>query len=254
MKAQGSPLIRDGFSRCPRTISDGEEDPRHVHGAEIGLQRARKLNTEERLVKPNKRIFDNKKISTTSDHPDDADPASLRGGGSFYDLVVKRFLAVFFRRPSISSRRESPASKASFQDRGPMMTQAGWLGVYGKEAETGESSSLVAIKNGEKVRAREWSSRQPDEAAGAFTRSDASLCDEAPENWSRRDLREAMSEKGLGTPATRAQIIEGLIYEDYVHLSSRASADTQGRRSFRAAPFRRQRVVLARAPATGNSS
>ena len=35
------------------------------------------------------------------------------------------------------------------------------------------------------------------------------------------ELREAMSEKGLGTPATRAAIIEGLIYEKYVHRHGR---------------------------------
>jgi DNA topoisomerase-3 len=35
------------------------------------------------------------------------------------------------------------------------------------------------------------------------------------------ELREAMREKGLGTPATRAQVIEGLIYEDYVHRNGR---------------------------------
>ena len=35
------------------------------------------------------------------------------------------------------------------------------------------------------------------------------------------ELREAMSEKGLGTPATRAATIEGLIYEEYVHRNGR---------------------------------
>jgi DNA topoisomerase-3 len=35
------------------------------------------------------------------------------------------------------------------------------------------------------------------------------------------ELREAMQEKGLGTPATRASIIEGLIYEKYVHRNGK---------------------------------
>ena len=40
------------------------------------------------------------------------------------------------------------------------------------------------------------------------------------------ELREAMAEKGLGTPATRATIIEGLIYEKYMHRDGRELVPT----------------------------
>lgn len=177
-------------------------------------------------VKPNKRIFDNKKIS---DHfaiiPTMQRPGHLsEAEGKLYDLVVKRFLAVFFPAAEyLVTTRITRVEGEAFKTEGRVMTQAGWLEVYGKEAETGESSSLVAIKNGEKVRAREVEVRAHQTKPPArFTEATLlSAMEGAGKLVEDEELREAMSEKGLGTPATRAQIIEGLIYEDYVHRIGR---------------------------------
>jgi len=177
-------------------------------------------------VKPNKRIFDNKKIS---DHfaiiPTMQRPGHLsEAEGKLYDLVVKRFLAVFFPAAEyLVTTRLTRVEGEAFKTEGRVMTQAGWLEVYGKEAETGESSSLVAIKNGEKVRTREVEVRANQTKPPArFTEATLlSAMEGAGKLVEDEELREAMSEKGLGTPATRAQIIEGLIYEDYVHRVGR---------------------------------
>src|SRR5258706_16070980 len=76
--------------------------------------------------------------------------------GKLYDLVVKRFLAVFFPAAEyLVTTRITRVEGEAFKTDGRVMTQAGWLEGYGKEAETGESSGLVAIKDGEKGRARE---------------------------------------------------------------------------------------------------
>src|SRR5260370_23245342 len=153
-------------------------------------------------------------------------PAMQRPGhlseaeGKLYDLVVKRFLAVFFPAAEyLVTTRITRVEGEAFKTAGRVMTQAGWLEVYGKEAETGESSSLVAIKNGEKVRTREVEVRANQTKPPArFTEATLlSAMEGAGKLVEDEELREAMSEKGLGTPATRAQIIEGLIYEDYVH-------------------------------------
>jgi DNA topoisomerase-3 len=144
--------------------------------------------------------------------------------GKLYDLVVKRFLAVFFPAAEyLVTTRITRVEGEVFKTEGRVMTQAGWLEVYGKEAETGESSSLVAIKNGEKVRAREVEVRANQTKPPArFTEATLlSAMEGAGKLVEDEELREAMSEKGLGTPATRAQIIEGLIYEDYVHRIGR---------------------------------
>src|SRR5712692_2524546 len=177
-------------------------------------------------VKPNKRIFDNKKIS---DHfaiiPTIQRPGHLsEAEGKLYDLVVKRFLAVFFPAAEyLVTTRITRVEGEAFKTDGRVMTEAGWLQVYGKEAETGESPSLVAIENEEKVRTREVDVRAiRTKPPARFTEATLlSAMEGAGKLVEDEELREAMSEKGLGTPATRAQIIEGLIYEDYVHRIGR---------------------------------
>src|SRR5258706_307403 len=177
-------------------------------------------------VKPNKRIFDNKKIS---DHfaiiPTMQRPGHLsEAEGKLYDLVVKRFLAVFFPAAEyLVTTRITRVEGEAFRTEGRVMTEPGWLQVYGKEAETGESPSLVAIENEEKVRTREVDVRAiRTKPPARFTEATLlSAMEGAGKLVEDEELREAMSEKGLGTPATRAQIIEGLIYEDYVHRIGR---------------------------------
>ena len=177
-------------------------------------------------VKPNKRIFDNKKIS---DHfaiiPTMQPPRHLsEAEGKLYDMVVKRFLAVFFPAAEyLVTTRITRVEGEAFKTEGRVMTEAGWLQVYGKDAETSESPSLVAIKKGEKVRTREIEVRANQTKPPArFTEATLlSAMEGAGKLIEDEELREAMSEKGLGTPATRAQIIEGLIYEDYIHRVGR---------------------------------
>jgi len=177
-------------------------------------------------VKPNKRIFDNKKIS---DHfaiiPTLQTPRHLSDAeAKLYDLVVKRFLAVFFPAAEyLVTTRITRVEAEAFKTEGKVMTEAGWLEVYGKEAESPEAVTLVPIKNGEKVRAtavevRAIQTRPP----ARFTEATLlSAMEGAGKLVEDEELREAMGEKGLGTPATRAQVIEGLILEDYVHRSGR---------------------------------
>jgi len=177
-------------------------------------------------VKPNRRIFDNKKIS---DHfaiiPTIQRPGHLsEAEGKLYDLVVKRFLAVFFPAAEyLVTTRVTRVEGEAFKTEGRVMTEAGWLQVYGKEAETGESPTLVAIENEEKVRTRDVDVRAiRTKPPARFTEATLlSAMEGAGKLVEDEELREAMSEKGLGTPATRAQIIEGLIYEDYVHRIGR---------------------------------
>jgi DNA topoisomerase III len=177
-------------------------------------------------VKPNKRIFDNKKIS---DHF--AIIPTLQAAkhlsepeAKLYDLVVKRFLAVFFPSAEyLVTTRITRVESEVFKTEGKVMTEAGWLEVYGKEAETGDAASLVAIKDGERVRTLTVDVR-PNQTKPPARFTEATLLsamEGAGKLVEDEDLREAMGEKGLGTPATRAQIIEGLIQEDYVHRNGR---------------------------------
>ena len=114
----------------------------------------------------------------------------------------------------------------SFKTEGKVLVKPGWLAIYGKEAadevadakEGDKGQSLVPVKPGEMVRT------ETVEPKGLKTRpparySEATLLgamEGAGKFVEDDELREAMQEKGLGTPATRAAIIEGLINEKYM--------------------------------------
>lgn len=175
-------------------------------------------------IKPTKRVFDDSKVS---DHfaiiPTLQAPSGLSDAEQkIYDLVVRRFLAVFFPSAEyLVTTRISQAVGHSFKTEGKVLVKPGWLAIYGKEAdEEGDENSktLVPVKPGEMVRT------ETVEPRGLKTRpparySEATLLGamEGAGKWVEDDeLREAMQEKGLGTPATRAAIIEGLILEKYL--------------------------------------
>ncbi len=177
-------------------------------------------------VKLDKRVFDNKKIS---DHfaiiPTLQAPKHLSEiEAKLYELVVKRFFAVFFPAAEyLVTTRITRIENEAFKTEGRVMTEVGWLEVYGKEAAGAEAVPLAPVKNGETVRTLAVEVR-PNQTKPPARFSEATLLtamEGAGKLVEDEDLREAMSEKGLGTPATRAQIIEGLIQEEYVHRNGR---------------------------------
>jgi DNA topoisomerase III len=171
-------------------------------------------------VKPNKRIFDNSKIS---DHfaiiPTLQAPKALsEPEQKLYDLVVKRFLAVFF--PAAEYRvttRITEVAGHRFKTEGKVLVEPGWLQVYGRDAE-GADANLVPVQKDEKVATDKIA------AHGLTTKPPAryteatllSAMEGAGKLVEDDELREAMAAKGLGTPATRAAIIEGLLGEKYL--------------------------------------
>ena len=192
-------------------------------------QHARKA-LDEGYVKSTRRVFDNSKVS---DHfaiiPTLQAPGSLtEPEAKLYDLVVKRFLAVFFPSAEyLVTTRISIVAGHHFQTNGKVLVQPGWLAVYGKEAQD-EDANLVPVAEGEKVKAADA------EAIALKTRPPAryteatllSAMEGAGKLIDDDELREAMKEKGLGTPATRAQTIEGLIAEKYMLREGRELVPT----------------------------
>ena len=190
-----------------------------------GLSQHAATVAKNQWVKPNRRIFDNKKVS---DHfaiiPTLQVPRELsEAEAKLYDLVLKRFLAVFF--PAAEYRvttRITEIQGHKFKTEGKVLVTPGWLAVYGKEAQ-GEDANLVPVAEGEKVRTENV------EAVGLATKPPAryneatllSAMEGAGKLVDDEELREAMSERGLGTPATRAAIIEGLINETYLRREGR---------------------------------
>ncbi len=187
---------------------------------------AAKILTEG-WVHPNKRIFNNAKIS---DHfaiiPTGVLPRGLsEPEQKLYDLVTKRFLAVFFPAADyLETVRITRVEGEPFKSAGKVLMKAGWLEVYGKEAAGNDGApSLVPIDQGEQVKTANI------EVKGSQTKpppryTEATLLsamESAGKLVDDEELREAMSDKGLGTPATRAAVIEGLIYEKYLYRNQR---------------------------------
>jgi len=199
---------------------------------ELSMHARKALN--DGYVKPTKRVFDNAKVS---DHfaiiPTLEAPKSLSElEAKLYDLVVKRFLAVFYPAAEFMVTTRVSTVKAAgvehrFQTQGKVLVNPGWLAVYGKEAQ-GDEANLVAVAPGEVVRteAVDLKALQTRPPARYNEATLLSAMEGAGKLIEDEELREAMAEKGLGTPATRAAIIEGLIAEKYMLRDGRDLAPT----------------------------
>lgn len=177
-------------------------------------------------VHPNKRIFNNAKIS---DHfaiiPTLVAPKHLsEPEQKLYDLVTKRFLAIFYPAAEfLVTTRITRVEGEPFKSEGKVMVKAGWLEVYGKEADTDEAPTLAPVQPEEQVKTTKVDV-QANVTKPPPRYTEATLLtamEGAGKLVDDEELRAAMSEKGLGTPATRAQIIEGLIFEKYVARNGR---------------------------------
>lgn len=180
-------------------------------------------------VRPNKRIFNNAKIS---DHfaiiPTSLEPKGLNDAeAKLYDLVTKRFLAIFYPAAEfLVTTRITRVESEPFKTEGKVMVNPGWQTVYGKEAHVerpDDNSTLVAVNPGEPVLTEEVKvvANQTRPPARFNEATLLSAMEGAGKLVEDEDLREAMSAKGLGTPATRASIIEGLVFENYMQRVGR---------------------------------
>ena len=155
-----------------------------------------------------------------------------------FDLVAKRFLAVF--HPPARYARTTVVTEVEderFRTRGKVTLEAGWRGVYGVEpdepsaqAEEGdaEGGELPALEQGMKVRCAEAVSEAKEtKPPPRYTEATLlSAMETAGKLIEEEELREAMKERGLGTPATRAETIETLVRRDYVERIAKELAPT----------------------------
>jgi DNA topoisomerase-3 len=201
---------------------------------DLAMHARKALN--EGYVKPSKRVFDNAKVS---DHfaiiPTLQAPRSLtEAEAKLYDMVVKRFIAVFY--PSAEFQVTTRVTKVAaagkthhFQTNGKVLVKPGWMAVYGKEAqEEGDERTLVAVQPGETVRNEDVAvNGLKTKPPARYTEATLlSAMEGAGKLIEDEELKAAMTEKGLGTPATRAAIIEGLITEKYIIREGREMIPT----------------------------
>jgi DNA topoisomerase-3 len=161
-----------------------------------------------------------------------------------YDMVARRFLAVFHPEAVFENTRVettvAPEQDGGhvFRTRGKLLITPGWRGVYDEvasdarpkgEEDEGVDQQLPRLEDGEQVQTREVAAERK-ETKPPRRYSDASLLgamETAGKLVEDEELREAMKDSGIGTPATRAAIIERLITVGYVERDARALVATE---------------------------
>jgi DNA topoisomerase-3 len=176
---------------------------------------------EQKFIKADKLIFNNAKIS---DHhaiiPTTILPKTLTEPElKIYTMVVQRFLAVFFPPARfLNTRRISVVMTETFLTEGKILTDPGWKAIYGSEVKQDQDAVLSPIPKGAKITCAEINKERAETKPPARF-NEATLLS-AMENSDKlvddEELASAMKERGLGTPATRAAIIEKLLKEKYL--------------------------------------
>jgi DNA topoisomerase-3 len=193
------------------------------------------------MIKTGK-VFNNAKVS---DHhaiiPTGASTAGLdEVEAKLFQMVAQRFVAVFYPPARFDvTTRITRVEGEPFKSEGKVLTDPGWQAVYGKQVhhKEGEEDAKtlvpVAATNGvlepartDSVQVHEAQTRPPARFNEATLLSAMEGAGKLVED---EELREAMSLRGLGTPATRAAIIEGLLGDGYILREGRdLSATSKG--------------------------
>src|SRR5213082_748456 len=155
-----------------------------------------------------------------------------------FDLVARRFLAVF--HPSARYQRTEVVTlveEERFRTLGKITLEPGWRGVYGLESEvdkqagksdedSDESAELPKLEQGQTVNCvnAEFEDKLTKPPPRYTEATLLSAMETAGKRIDDEELREAMKDSGLGTPATRAETIEVLIRREYIE---RAGKDLQ---------------------------
>lgn len=199
---------------------------------DISLSEHARKALSEGWVKPNKRIFNDAKVS---DHhaiiPTGVSTKTLdEFEMKIFDMVARRFVAVFYPSAQFEvTTRITRVEQEAFKSDGKIIIDPGWLAVYGKHAAGDDEQTLCPVAAGESAKTENVEIKQ-NETKPPARFSEATLLsamEGAGKLVEDEELRDAMSQRGLGTPATRAQIIEGLLLDGYLNRQGRDLIVTQ---------------------------
>ncbi len=176
---------------------------------------------ENGWVRSNKRVFNNAKVGDhfaiipTGNIPDGLDNDEQ----AIFEMVAKRFVAAFYPPAQYEvTTRITRVETEPFKTEGKILVVPGWLEVYGKEAVGNPEENLPRVSQGERVTTQSVTAKE-DKTKPPARYTEATILS-AMENAGKllddEGLAEAMKERGLGTPATRASIIENLIASNYL--------------------------------------
>ncbi len=184
------------------------------------------------------RIFNDAKVS---DHhaiiPTSTLPGSLPSHeAKVYEAIVQRFIAVFYPPcvKQITTVLGETANAVKFKTTGTIIESPGWQVLYKNEASNQTDKTLKILPN---FVEGETGPQQPSINQGKTTppkpyneASLLSIMESAGKTCDDEQLKEALKEKGLGTPATRASIIEVLIKRNYIQRQKKTLISTESGR------------------------
>ncbi len=187
-------------------------------------------------VQPNKRIFNNAQVSDhfaiiptqhEAKHLDEAE-------AKLFDMIARRFVATFHPVAEFDvTTRISTVAAHNFKTEGKVLTSAGWLAVYGKttvDEDSADSKALPALSPEDQAKAKTLSADLHAETTKPPPRYSEATLLSAMEGAGKliddEEFAEAMKERGLGTPATRADTIEGLVNQKYLDRNQRELVPT----------------------------
>ncbi len=177
----------------------------------------------EKRIHPSKRVFDSSKVSDHFAIIPTGRFVNLTGDAAkIFTLVVQRFLGVFMPNAEYEDTERTtiistPGAVDHFHSHGRVLRQAGWRVLYATSAKA-RKDELAPVAAGETVRAtRAEAVQDQTKPPAAYTEATLLTAMETAGKLVEDDeLAYAMKERGLGTPATRAAIIEGLITQEYI--------------------------------------
>jgi DNA topoisomerase III len=189
-----------------------------------GLASHARKALDKQWLRLNRRIFNNAKVTDhhaiipTGQQPQNLDEAQQK----IFDMVARRLVAAFYPAAQFEiTTRITRVEGEAFKTEGKIIVDPGWLAVYGRQ--TDEEAAIVPVRADEKAQVFDVEIKENETKAPArFTEATLlSSMEGAGKLVDDEELRDAMREKGLGTPATRAAIIEGLIADGYVERRAR---------------------------------
>ncbi|MBN12617.1 MAG: DNA topoisomerase III [Opitutaceae bacterium] len=219
-------LPEDYPETCARTLKSLDNDL---------ADPARKVVARNWINPSNKRVFNNKQIS---DHfaiiPTPESPKKLNDDeAKIYDMIARRFISIFYPSAEFNvTTRFSEVETHIFKTEGKVLVDPGWLEVYGKSVLTADPETLPALSDADgnppqsSISETECKHEQTRPPARYTEATLLSAMESAGKLVEEDELSEAMKESGLGTPATRAAIIERLIAERYMERDHRSLAPT----------------------------
>ncbi len=174
-------------------------------------------------IRPSKRVFDSSKVSDHFAIIPTGGFVNLTGDAAkIFTLVVQRFLGIFMPNAEYEDTERTtiittPGAQDYFHSHGRVLRQAGWRALYVTSAKA-RKDELAPVATGETVHATRMEAvqDQPKHPAAYTEATLLTAMETAGKLVEDDELAYAMKERGLGTPATRAAIIEGLITQEYI--------------------------------------